>query len=274
MEEHLINNLIKKHELTPYQERIISESRPCVSLVAKKINEKEIPIGCSKLGGKADLPPGFKYPHQSGVTLSFIAQINCEIASKFDTSNLLPKKGFLYFFYECDKQFSGIQLKEKPFWRVLYYDGIDKDLYRTEFPDDLLKEFQFSPAILNEERAISFADIDSDELSNVNWSDDIKDGYLDFIEDYWDCFNLKHQLLGYPKTIQLEVLTEVLPFIQEDKEDFNLSLEDLTLLLQIETDEENTDMLWGDEGIIYFVMTKEDLRNKNFNHVWLSLQSK
>ena len=84
-----------------------------------------LPVGISKMFGNPDVWDGFEWPSftESGeeYDLPFVCQINCEQAAAFDTENVLPKNGVLYFFYDMD----GLPLE--PFGsnraRVFYYDG-------------------------------------------------------------------------------------------------------------------------------------------------------
>ena len=47
---------------------------------------------------------------------------------------------------------------------------------------------------------------------------------------------------------------------------------DWILLLQIDSEDEKTGMMWGDVGRLYFWIKREDLKNKNFNKSWMILQ--
>ena len=70
-----------------------------------------------------------------------------------------------------------------------------------------------------------------------------------------------HYMLGYPLSIQNDVF-----------EEFNLNPEEAVLLLQIDSDEEDLKLLWGDSGIIYFCIDKISLVNKQFDKVQFTLQ--
>lgn len=62
----------------------------------KEIN---IPLGASRIGGPVvDLPEDINYPEE----YYFMAQLNCSELKKYDELNLLPPKGFLYFFVKND----------------------------------------------------------------------------------------------------------------------------------------------------------------------------
>ena len=64
--------------------------------------------GASKIGGKPYLPADFEWPtftdSDDNVTrpLSFFCQINLAEVKPFDKDGVLPGRGTLYFFYECE----------------------------------------------------------------------------------------------------------------------------------------------------------------------------
>lgn len=47
--------------------------------------------------------------------------------------------------------------------------------------------------------------------------------------------------------------------------------DDWILLLQIDSDDD-TGMMWGDGGMLYFWIKKEDLKNRAFDKTWMILQ--
>lgn len=273
MENETVYNMLSQFELLDYKEEILKSSKPCIRLFPSTCKDEEIPIGASKFGGDPDLPVGFNIPKYKNNTFSFLAQINCQDISQYDIESILPEKGFIYFFYECQNFVSGIEITDKNYWKVMYYDGPRENLKRTPISQYLSKGNFFTPALVEEKLGVSFADLDSHELENMEW-EDYGDSYIQFLEYFEKKVKSTHHLLGQPKVVQMNVIEEVLPLIQEFKNNKNISAEDLVLLLQLDTDETNTNMLWGDEGIIHFFITKEDLKERNFQDVWLSLQSK
>ena len=70
--------------------------------------------GCSRFGGRPDIPEGFEWPRfcpgegRSAVPLSFIAQFDCSALRQYDDDNMLPDHGVLSFFYETDSMRWGI----------------------------------------------------------------------------------------------------------------------------------------------------------------------
>jgi uncharacterized protein YwqG len=46
---------------------------------------------------------------------------------------------------------------------------------------------------------------------------------------------------------------------------------DWILLLQLDSDD-NTEMMWGDSGMLYFWIKKEDLKKRKFENAWMISQ--
>lgn len=79
----------------------------------------------SKLGGKPYLPQDFMWPKFSDEgeerPLSFLCQINLTAFKKYDRDGLLPEKGMLYFFYDCEAFRWGFDPEDKGCARVFYF---------------------------------------------------------------------------------------------------------------------------------------------------------
>lgn len=96
--------------------------------------KKKLPVGSSKFFGNPDVWEDFRWPslNENGedYDLTFICQINCTETALFDTENLLPKTGMLYFFYDLDMmpaETEGAAMNEDGA-RVLYYGGASGSL--------------------------------------------------------------------------------------------------------------------------------------------------
>lgn len=94
------------------------------------------------------------------------------------------------------------------------------------------------------------------------------------------------KLLGYADLIQGEMLEECEmvsrgiycgnarpDMSEEEAQDIRRSSEDWTLLFQMGSIEnDDSELMWGDAGCIYFYIRKQDLKNRDFSKVWLLLQ--
>jgi uncharacterized protein YwqG len=69
-----------------------------------------------------------------------------------------------------------------------------------------------------------------------------------------------HYMLGEPFNVQNDVFEELYDNAKEP-----------VLLFQIDSDEEDLDVMWGDSGLLYFCIEKEELLRKQFDKVTFTL---
>jgi uncharacterized protein YwqG len=117
------------------------------------------------------------------------------------------------------------------------------------------------------------------EFVRKNLSEKEIDQYLNLPQDY-----AINKMLGYANNIQSEMELECQlvtnglycgapsgyndPKSKELEKDAN----DWLLLLQVDSEDKKTGMMWGDVDRLYFWIKKEDLKNKNFDKAWMILQ--
>lgn len=80
--------------LDDHREYLLGIARPCVEILTAKAR---VAKGCSKFGGKPDLPPEFEWPHHKAGPYRFIGQVNLADVPKGPHG--LPTDGLLSFFY-------------------------------------------------------------------------------------------------------------------------------------------------------------------------------
>ena len=262
-------------------------------------NKEKLPKGTSKIGGKPDLPKDFQWFYYNGEDykkrtenrpLSFLMQINCEEVHKYDKENLLPEKGMLYFFYELFTMTWGFSPQDRGSAKVFYYDGEIEDLVSTDFPEDMEKDCIIPESKINFESMndypIDFLDYydpdDSDEemdrkekefekdLEELGYKTDTTKllGHPELIQgEYWEeCEGVARKNIYYGSAPIKYGSDEVKKFIKENAKDW-------ILLMQVsELEIGDYGLYFGDSGKIYFNIRKEDLKNKNFDDVWLILQ--
>lgn len=182
-----------------------------ISLNISKPKEK-LKAGESKLFGNPDVWDGFIWPsvRENGAEydLTFMCQINCEQASAFDESGLLPKTGILYFFYDLDTMPEASDEKSA---RVLWYNGELSALHEMILTDEDGNSLAFS------EQKIDFEASDADDksahllLGDMTQSRDFinnrlpllrigsletEDAEIRFKDDGWLCFYNEKEKLG------------------------------------------------------------------------------
>lgn len=262
-------------------------------------NKKPLPKGTSKIGGKPDLPKNFQWFYYEGEDykkrvvsrpLSFLMQINCEEVHKYDKENLLPEKGMLYFFYELFTMTWGFSPQDKGSAKVFYYDGNTEELVSTDFPKDMDKDCIIPESKINFESMNDYP-IDYYDCYDVDDSDEEMDRKEKELEKELDKLGYKAdttKLLGHPELIQGEYWEEcegvagkniyygsapIKYGSDEVKKSIKENAKDWILLMQMsELEIGDYGLYFGDSGKIYFNIRKEDLKNKNFDNVWLILQ--
>jgi len=263
----------------------------------------ECAIGASKIGGKPDLPQNFQWYYYRGESyekivanrpLSFIAQINCEEVREHDKDNLLPPKGFLYFFYELETSTGGFDPKDKGSAKVYYYPGSVSELQRTNFPLDLPDAFKFPemPIEFSNKRELPDFEEFMEWYDGVDYKacddyDDtkVKMGFESEFDTEEEQIGKVSKLLGYANLIQggmlfeCETVTngifngEPTAIPEKELSRYKENCKKWQLLFQFDSIEtKDYTMLWGDVGRIYFYIKRDDLAKLNFDNCWLVLQ--
>ncbi|MFK2825363.1 YwqG family protein [Bacillus sp. B190/17] len=255
MEKNL-TSLIEKHGLAHVQDDIIASVYKCITVTPKR--SASLPPGISKFGGAPDLPEEMEYPVYKNIPLNFIGQVNLtELAALAFEENQLPKEGMLYFFYydnwEEDDDVVYGEPDQKDGWRVLHWDG-DVTMLR---PVERAKA-SYPPCKMNfsivEKLPYIFLETEEDEEK------------FEELHDEWHSpGSPEHQIFGLPISIQGEVFDEVCDYVEAEEDE-------MILLLQVDSDEENLDVMWGDCGMIYYCISRRDLAEKRFDRSWFSFQ--
>jgi uncharacterized protein YwqG len=253
--------------------------RNAISLNPVECKESEIEIGQSKLGGKPDLPETITWAtDQENTPLAFVGQINLAEVESFDTENLLPKTGILYFFYDATQEFYGEDISEKDKFRVIYYNGDLSVLKRKNFPADLEKDAtmaRFNPAKIEPTKEISYPSSGDKIYDKLKEKDYEKFGEL--TDD-----GIATKLLGYsnnlqnPMEMECELITNGIDldnYESPEAKALEPNFANWKLLLQVDScsdGEGSMDFAGG--GVIYYWIKKDDLLNKDFDKAWFSMQ--
>jgi uncharacterized protein YwqG len=256
--EAKVRTLLEKHQLQHLTKDVLAYLRSCLSLRLERA--QELPVGVSKMGGLPDLPPNSEFPIYKGRPLTFIAQYNlAELAAvPFETG--LPAQGMLYFFYDADKQEVWGESDQKEGWRVIYFAGDTSKLRPASSPAP--DYFMLSQC------KIHFEPTQTLEVENleeaVEITDEMEERYYAFLDDLHKRSPF-HQAFGYPFAVQNEVFEECEWLSKQEGKEW-------VLLLQVDSDEEELKVMWGDVGLIYFCIPKDALEQARFEETWLIFQ--
>ena len=240
-------------------------------------DDDKIEIGQSKIGGKPDLSNSSQWPMtNSKKSLSFIGQLNCAELKTFDKDNLLPNEGLISFFYCSEQEAWGFDPKDTDRFKVIYAESIE-NLDRINFPKDLEQHSIFQPNELKFDSSLSLPGWEHESIDGI-LSDDEADHYIEISS------GAENQILGYancvqgPMELECQLVTNGLycgdPSGYEDpkRKELESGKADWILLFQLDSEEDNAGMMWGDAGKLYYWIRKQDLKNKNFEKSWFVLQ--
>ncbi len=270
-------------------------------LLKRKKSVKEPPLGTSKIGGVPHLPAGFEWPCYEAENydgecasrpLSFIAQIDLAAAASFDRDDMLPKSGYLYFFYDIVTSKWGFDPADAGCARVYYFDVAADHLHETPLPKELEEDARVPLSVIFFRTMDELPSYDEFcELTDADrFGDDLDwDRYDEAVEKeikFLDCSpDEVCKLLGYADLIQNSMIDECArvtsgvycgnPEVyknisEEQKAAIAADTPNWTLLAQFGT--LSDEIMFGDCGCIYFYIRKEDLASRHFDRIWLCLQ--
>ncbi len=276
-----LQTLIDQHHLTPYSEALMQDIKPAIGLARTRMDDDAIPIGVSKFGGAPDLPADVVWPEWDGKPLTFMAQINLAELDLRPFNGLLPSTGILLFFYEATSQpWTDTPLQGAA--RVIYSLSSSTPLHRRQHP---VMEIDKWHTI----KALPAARITPKPIWTCRYYDypdkplylpegNFKD-YMNFYTSVYSSFQPKHMMLGhaYPQQVDVRGDAEFLlwrfnnPSTDIDFDALKPGMGQWVTLLQIDTDDD-LGVMWGDVGLIYYMIREQDLRALKFDQHWLVLQ--
>ena len=239
-------------------------------------------LGQSRLGGRPDLPAGLAWPRYASAPLAFVGQIDLAEIPAGAGRGALPEGGHLWFFYVADQSTWGFDPKDAGSARV-FYAPPGTALTTATPPKDLPEGGEFKAAALAFESYEDLPDLDADPPP-VRLDDGDSERYHG-IRAYLASADVSpsHKLLGHAQPVQSAMEGEVAlvtgglycgdPSCYRDPRSAKL-LEDShrwRLLLQVDSDD-NTSMMWGDAGMLYFWIREDDLQARRFDRTWTILQ--
>jgi len=256
-----VKALIQKLGLQAMESTILAHLHECIHV--QPIPSRANAVGTSRLGGFPDLPPGWTYPLFRGEPLVFIGQLNLEEIQRIGVPSELPKRGLLSFFYEAAEQSVYGELKDREGWRVPYFAGDLSTLRTTPYPGSHPRGTLPANALLMRKGLSLHSEA---ILVPDKWWDLYWDEFIPAFSAINGAPASHHQILGHPRNVQGDVFAEIDYFREA------ASPGSYTLLLQVDSDVQNLNVMWGDVGTIYFVIADDDLRAGRFEHTCFSYQ--
>jgi len=245
------------------------------------------------------------------VPLVFLGQIYLEEVPRYGGFPNLPSSGILCFFWDLVNWPSGWRASSKGSCGVIYLEDIS-NLESLSFPEgtaDKLRDIvdidhniscclSFEPGWVSSNYLEAVLEIEegadgSEYLMSSSFLEEhLEDTPNDFpqrneltilVKDSSSQGAPVHLLFGSPMEIQnpMEEMCQLcfhgfdhLQYdIDTDPEVASLKggVQDWQLLLQLDSDK-NLDWEWGDDGMLYFWIRKQDLEKRDFSNVWCEMQ--
>jgi len=239
--------------------------------------------GKSKIGGLPSLPDAIPWPEWKSKSLSFLCQIDLgEIPENCDRQGL-PTTGMLYFFYNQEQETWGFDPKDIGSWRVIYSTKSPEVNDIRAAPSDLSKDFVYAERTISFFPIQTYPDWQDRRVYALELSDIQSDQYIDI------CYKVfgeapAHHLFGHPTPIQgneMDLECQLVSngiyggdasgYQNPKTKELESGRVDWILLFQLDTDDD-AKMMWGDSGMLYFWIRKQDLEKGQFDKCWMILQ--
>jgi uncharacterized protein YwqG len=267
-----LRSRLDKAGLGAIANELINQSKEAVAMKAAVVPDDAVPLGASKIGGLPDLPASLAWPKWKTGELSFVVQVNL---AELPENDMLPSSGLLSFFYDREQSAWGFDPQHKEGFRLWYFPETS-GLNRTRAPESL----SFPCARLTFEPFLSLPD--SSVIGDLALEMEKDEIYAEFLGKY-PGDGPRHQILGWPKTIQnaMELECQLASnglyvgdpsgYRDPRRKELEPGAPDWMLLLQIDSDDK-TQMMWGDVGMLYVWIRYADLKQHNFAEAWTILQ--
>ncbi len=236
----------------------------------------------SKLGGNPDLPGRFEWP-VGDRPLDFLLQLNLSDLRNMEMARLLPRAGVLSFFYDLEAQPWGFQLSDRRLFKVVYFPETSTFIEKKHAEGKARLDdrcLDFFPRISVPHLRSQSGDLLEIRTGMLDWE---RDRYAEFASNYErrqgpPMSEANHHFLGYSENIQndMQIQAQLVTNGVTDKADprradMEASAAEWVLLLQLDSDP-SANLMWGDSGMLYFWIPRQDLRDRKFDRVWAILQ--
>ena len=237
----------------------------------------------SQFGGVPKLPKSISWPTKNEHPLTFLATLSLDEISILHSFEWLPQSGNLLFFYDIEEQAWGYDPIDKGSWQVIYVEDNAMELVEVVQPELLSKDLILPTQNIEFNLIQTFPSWERDVISSLDLTDEEFDLLTDIQTEVYK-ENPHHQIGGYPDPMQADQMEHECQLVSnglycgdstgyEDPKakELESGISDWRLLFQMDTDDD-FNIMWGDAGLIYFWIRKQDAIEKSFEKTWLILQ--
>jgi uncharacterized protein YwqG len=257
--------------------------RPCYRLTPTPVSDEPLPIGTSRFGGLPDVATGFVWPtlatSKEPAVMEFVGQIKVQDLPS-PVPEALPPQGLLLFFTRWGEGRVFFYPEGTPLQRAVSprppVAAAPTGILQKIFPGLARKpepHRAYRPCTLTFAAGVSLPDGSSSLIGQLGLSHADAESYVESVLEPLP--DIQHQMFGYSSPVQNEMELEC-DFLRRHEEmewnsppaRFVSATRDWILLLQVDTDEKDgPGWMWGDAGIVYFWIHREDLAARAFDKV-------
>ncbi len=237
----------------------------------------------SQYGGLPKLPKSISWPTKNDKSLTFLATLSLDEISILHNFDWLPQTGMLLFFYDIEEQLWGFDPLDKNSWQVIYVKDNALDLVEAVQTKALSEDLILPRHNIEFNLIQSFPSWERDVISSLDLTDEEFDLLTDIQTEIYK-ENPHHQIGGYPYPMQADQMERECQLVTNGlycgdatgyddpkAKELESGVGDWRLLFQMDTDDD-LKIMWGDAGLIYFWIRKQDAIEKRFEKTWLVLQ--
>jgi uncharacterized protein YwqG len=278
-----LSGLFDLYELKEFEDTLMEQALPSLLLRLSATESGEPAVGCSKMGGLPDLAEGSDWPTTANkIPLAFLCQINLAEIADTSVANSIGSSGLLSFFYEANEQPWGFEPGTSDKWKVIF-TGDSETLVRLKAPTDLPDGCLFDCLLIGFNERLTFPSYEN-PFPGLTWP---QNGDYHDMQQAWYGSYCPERLLGYPNLLQNDWRLQCAlasqgvycgdneafdAMDQAAKDAFLAESKEWRLLLQLDSFNDSG-MDWGMGGLLHFCITEQALRAKDFDHVWVILQT-
>jgi uncharacterized protein YwqG len=286
MKKEPVMNMLEIMQLHRTREILNASDERCLGFRTIPTPENAIPIGSSKVGGDADLPPSIAWPTRNDCPLDFLLQLDLAEIPEGLRNGFLPDSGLLSFFYDAQGGAWGFDPDDKGSWKVIFFHGEEDELVRTANPGSTHRS-RYTPCAVEyyESLCPKWREVrDDPALSGHPYEIATFDNFVTVVVPEVPV----HRIMGEPDGIQSssEDMQRQCQFVSHGlymggsggpafdhakAKDLEPTAKEWKLLLQLDSDSD-PGMQWGDKGRLHFWIREQDLAERNFEDVWMILE--
>lgn len=212
--------------------------------------------------------------------LDFLLQLDLAALPSLGATNPLPTQGLLTFFYDCVNQPWGYDPAHQDGFQVVLLDGDDLSPRLPPAPP-------LEPRGVVLSRGETLPHIGSHAYDELAAEIDLPDNYFEFVSELERGVSRReggnHRLFGHSANVQGDMQLEAQlvshglycgdssGYLDPQATLLEAGAPDWILLLQLDSDDA-AQLMWGDMGMLYFWIRRQDLAARRFDRVWCTLQ--